>query len=190
DKGMSNNTIILTGMVFSLFVNAILTTISALFSDQIKSITLWQMGSFAMKGWSSVVAIIPFFVVGIIGIMCFTKEMDVLTFGEEQAKAVGVEIGRVKGILFIMSAVLTGSAVALSGTIGFVDLIAPHVVRRIVGSRHKIVIPMSIVFGGCLMVLTDLISRIILPNSELPVGAITAIFGAPFFAYIYFKKGR
>ncbi|MEG2539491.1 MAG: iron ABC transporter permease [Clostridium sp.] len=190
DKRMSNNTIILSGMVFSLFVNAILTLISALFSDQIKSITLWQMGSFAMKGWSSVGAILSFFVVGIIGIMLYTREMDVLTFGEEQALAVGVNVSRVKSILFIMAATLTGSAVSLSGTIGFVDLIAPHVVRKLVGSRHNLVIPLSIAFGGCLMVLTDLLSRIILKDSELPVGAITAIFGAPFFAYIYFKKSK
>ncbi|MEG0128814.1 FecCD family ABC transporter permease, partial [Clostridium sp.] len=139
---------------------------------------------------SSVGAILPFFVVGIIGIMLYTREMDVLTFGEEQALAVGVNVSRVKSILFIMAATLTGSAVSLSGTIGFVDLIAPHVVRKLVGSRHNLVIPLSIAFGGCLMVLTDLLSRIILKDSELPVGAITAIFGAPFFAYIYFKKSK
>lgn len=190
DSGMSNNTIILAGMVFSLFVNAILTTISAVFSDQIKSISLWQMGSFAMKGWSSVSIILPFFIIGVVGVMFYTREMDILTFGEDQAKSVGVEIKKVKTVLFVLTAILTGSAVALSGTIGFVDLIAPHVVRKIVGSKHKMVIPMSIVFGGCLMVITDLISRTLLENSELPVGAITAIFGAPFFAYIYFKKAK
>lgn len=190
DKSMSNNTIILSGMVFSLFVNAILTTTSAIFSDKIKSISLWQMGSFAMKGWSSVGIIIPFFVVGVVGVMFYTREMDILTFGEDQAKSVGVEIEKVKTILFVITAILTGSAVALSGAIGFVDLIAPHVVRKFIGSKHKMVIPMSIVFGGCLMVITDLISRTILENSELPVGAITAIFGAPFFAYIYFKKAK
>ncbi len=192
DKTMSNNTIILAGMVFSLFVNAILTTITALFSEDIQSITMWQMGSFSMKGWSYVKALVPFLIIGIIGVLKYSKEMDILTFGEEQAKAVGVDTTKVKKRLFIFSTTLTGSAVALSGTIGFVDLIAPHIVRKIFGSKHSYVIPMSFLFGGSLMVITDLISRTIISPSELPVGAITALIGAPFFAYVYFKskKGR
>lgn len=188
DKTMSNNTIILAGMVFSLFVNALLTTLSAFFSDDLKSITLWQMGSFAMKGWSYVGLILPFFIIGMLGVLRYTKEMDILTFGEEQAKLVGVETQKVKTRLFVYCSILTGGAVALSGTIGFVDLIAPHVVRTVFGSNHKYVIPMSFIFGGCLMVITDLIARTIFSPMELPVGAVTAIIGAPFFAYIYFKK--
>ncbi|OSB12547.1 ABC transporter permease [Paraclostridium bifermentans] len=190
DKTMANNTIILAGMVFSLFVNALLTTLTALFSEDIKSISLWQMGSFSMKGWSYVRVLIPFLIIGVIGVLRYTKEMDILTFGEEQAKAVGVDTNRVKKHLFIHSAILTGSAVALSGTIGFVDLIAPHMVRRVFGSKHKYVIPMSFVFGGSLMVITDLIARTIVSPAELPVGSITAIIGAPFFAYVYFSKGK
>ena len=190
DKSMSNNTIILAGMVFSLFVNAMLTTVTALFSEDIKSITMWQMGSFSMRGWSYVRLIIPFVVVGIVGVLRYTREMDVLTFGEEQAKAVGVETEKVKKKLFVYSAVLTGGAVALSGTIGFVDLIAPHIVRRIFGSKHGYVIPMSFLFGGSLMVVTDLISRTLISPAELPVGAVTAIIGAPFFAYVYFSKSK
>lgn len=188
DKTMSNNTIILCGMVLSLFVNGILTTLTALFSSDLKSISLWQMGSFAMKGWSYVWLILPFFIVGMLGILKYTREMDILTFGEEQAKSVGVDTKKVRKKLFIYSTVLTGGAVSLSGTIGFVDLIAPHVVRKIFGSNHKYVIPMSFIFGGCLMVITDLIARTIISPSELPVGAITAIIGAPFFAWVYFKK--
>lgn len=190
DKTMSNNTIILAGMVFSLFVNALLTTLTALFSEDLKSISLWQMGSFAMKGWSYVGLILPFFIIGMMGVLKYTREMDILTFGEDQAKAIGVNTSKVKKKLFIYSAVLTGGAVSLSGTIGFVDLIAPHIVRRIFGSSHKYVIPMSFVFGGCLMVITDLIARTIVSPAELPVGAVTAIIGAPFFAYVYFKKAR
>ena len=185
---MSNNTIILAGMVFSLFVNALLTTLTAMFSEDLKRIALWQMGSFAMKGWTYVGLIIPFCLVGMIGTLMYTKEMDILTFGEEQAQSVGVDTSRVKTKLFIFSAVLTGGAVSLSGTIGFVDLIAPHVVRKIFGSNHKYVIPMSFVFGGCLMVVTDLIARSVFAPTELPVGAVTALIGAPFFAYVYFKK--
>ena len=190
DKTMSNNTIILSGMVFSLFVSAVLTTLTSLFHEDLQSITLWQMGSFSMKGFSSVKAIIPFILIGLVGVLIHTREMDILTFGEEQAKAVGVDTTKVKKRLFIFSAILTGSSVALSGTIGFVDLIAPHIVRRIFGSKHIYVIPMSFIFGGTLMVITDLIARTIISPAELPVGAVTALIGAPFFVYIYFGKGK
>ena len=190
DKTMSNNTIILAGMVFSLFVNALLTTLTSFFTEDLESITLWQMGSFAMKGWSYVYMIIPFFIIGFMGVLRFTKEMDILTFGEEQAKLVGVDTKKVKTKLFIYCAILTGGSIALSGTIGFVDLIAPHIVRKIFGSNHKYVIPMSFLFGGCLMIVTDLIARTVFSPMELPVGAVTALIGAPFFAYIYFKKAR
>lgn len=189
DRTMSNNTIILVGMVLSLFVNALLTTLTAFFSNDLKTITLWQMGSFAMRGWVYVKLICPFFIIGMLGVLRFTKEMDILTFGEEQAKAVGVDTYNVKRKLFILCAILTGGSVALSGTIGFVDLIAPHVVRKAFGSNHRYVIPMSFLFGGGLMVITDLISRTIVTPIELPVGAVTALIGAPFFAYVYFKKG-
>ncbi|WP_455539482.1 FecCD family ABC transporter permease [Terrisporobacter sp.] len=189
DKAMSNNTIILVGMVLSLFVNALLTTLTSFFSNDLKTITLWQMGSFAMRGWIYVKLICPFFLIGMIGVFRFTREMDILTFGEEQAKTVGVDTYNVKRKLFIFCAILTGGSVALSGTIGFVDLIAPHVVRKVFGSNHRYVIPMSFLFGGGLMVVTDLIARTIVAPMELPVGAVTALIGSPFFAYVYFKKG-
>ena len=116
--------------------------------------------------------------------------MDLMTFGEEQALSAGVDLRRVKFILIAISALLTGTAVSLAGVIGFVDLIAPHVVRRIFGSNHRVVVPMSALFGGAFMVLADLVSRTILSPQELPVGAVTALIGAPFFAYIYFHRER
>jgi iron complex transport system permease protein len=188
DRTMSNNTIILFGMVFSLFVNALLTTLMALYREELKNLIAWQMGSFALKGWSYVRVMLPFFFIGTFGIIRYTKEMDILTFGEEQAKSVGVETEKVRKHLFVFSTILTGSAVALSGAIGFVDLIAPHMARKIVGSNHRHVIPMSFILGGSLMVVTDLIARTIVSPSELPVGAITAIIGAPFFAWVYFRR--
>ena len=190
DKSLSNNTIILSGLVFSLFFSAMLTTMTALFTEKIESITLWQMGSFSMKGWSYFKAGLPFFIIGIIGVMMHTKEMDVLTFGEDQAKSIGVDTNKVKKRLFLFTAILTGSAVAISGTIGFIDLIAPHMVRKIFGSKHAYVIPMSVILGGSLMIITDLVARTIVIPSELPVGAVTALIGAPFFAYLYFKKSK
>jgi iron complex transport system permease protein len=190
DKSMSTSTIILSGMVFSLFCSAILTTVTALYSEDIKSIALWEMGSFSMKGWSYVQMGIPFFIIGIIGVMRYCTEMDILSFGEDQAKSVGVDVNTIKTRLLIFSAILTGSAVALSGIIGFVDLIIPHLVRRIIGAKHKYVIPVCIILGGCFMVITALVARIIIIPSALRVGAITALIGAPFIAYIYFNKAH
>jgi iron complex transport system permease protein len=188
DKAMSNNTIILFGMVLSLFVNALLTTLTALFREEMRTLLLWQMGSFALKGWPYVGLMLPFFIIGSLGIARYTREMDILTFGEEQAQSVGVETQGIRKRLFVYTAILTGGAVALSGAIGFVDLIAPHTARKIVGSRHCYVLPMSFIIGGSLMVVTDLAARTIISPSELPVGAITAIIGAPFFAWVYFRK--
>jgi len=190
DRSMSINTIILCGMVFSLFISALLTILSALFSDDLRRIVLWQMGSFAMRGWVYVQLLLPFLVLGTAGIMRYTKEMDILTFGDDQAKSAGVETAALRKRLLAFSAVLTGGAVALSGVIGFVDLIAPHAARKIIGSRHRYLIPMSFILGGSLMVTTDLIARTIISPSELPVGAITALIGAPFFAWIYFRKRK
>ena len=188
DRGLSNNTVILAGMVLSLFTSAMLTTVTSICSEDLKAITMWQMGSFAMKSWSYVLAGIPFLIIGIFMAVRYTREMDILSFGEDGAKAIGVETKKVKKTLLVSVAILTGSAVALSGVIGFIDLITPHIVRKIFGASHKIVIPMCIILGGTLMVLTDLVSRTLIAPSELPVGAITALIGAPFFAYLYFGK--
>ena len=173
DRGLSNNTVILAGMVLSLFTSAMLTTVTSICSEDLKAITMWQMGSFAMKSWSYVLAGIPFLIIGIFMAVRYTREMDILSFGEDGAKAIGVETKKVKKTLLVSVAILTGSAVALSGVIGFIDLITPHIVRKIFGASHKIVIPMCIILGGTLMVLTDLVSRTLIAPSELPVGAIT-----------------
>jgi len=188
DNRMENNTIILTGMVFSLFVNAVTTLLSAMARDNIQRLVFWQMGSFSMKDWPVVAILTPVFLIGGLAVLHYNREMDIMTFGEEQAKTMGVDLKRVKWILLITSAALTGSVIAFAGVIGFVDLVAPHIVRKIYGSTHRYVIPMSALFGGTFMVACDLIARTITPPDELPVGAVTAIIGAPFFAYIYFSK--
>jgi len=188
DNRMENNTIILTGMVFSLFVNAITTLMSAMSGEHIQRLVFWQMGSFSMRDWSTVFILLPVILAGTLFILHYNRELDMMTFGEEQAHTMGVNLKRVKWILLIAAAALTGSAIAFVGVIGFVDLVAPHIVRRLFGSSHKYVIPMSAVFGGSFMVICDLAARTVVSPSELPVGAVTAIIGAPFFAYIYFAK--
>ena len=188
DGQMENNTIILTGMVFSLFVTAVTTLMSAMARENIQRLIFWQMGSFSMKDWQVVAVLLPVIIVGITIVLCYNREMDIMTFGEEQARTIGVDLKRVKWILLITAAALTGGTIAFVGVIGFVDLVAPHIVRRIFGASHRYVIPVSAVFGGTFMVICDLAARTVATPGELPVGAVTAIIGAPFFAYIYFSR--
>ena len=190
DRHMENQTVILVGMVLSLFVNAILTLLTYIYREHMQQLIVWQMGSFSGSDWSQLGVAVPVMILAILVLMAFSREMDILTFGEEQALTMGVNLKQTKWILIGLSAVLTGASVAFAGVIGFIDLIAPHVVRRFFGSAHRLVIPLSALFGGSFMALADLIARTIAAPSELPVGAVTALVGAPFFAYVYFKKKR
>ena len=189
DGQMENNTIILVGFVFSLFVNAITTLMVTMEHQHMQRLIFWQMGSFSMKEWQPVYILVPLVIIGIIFLIRYNRELDIMTFGEEQAKTIGVNLKSVKWILLSSSAGLTGSAIAFSGVIGFVDLVVPHIVRKLFGSPHKLVIPMSAVFGGMFLVICDLAARTVVSPSELPVGVVTALIGAPFFAYIYFGRG-
>ncbi|MCL2740926.1 MAG: iron ABC transporter permease [Oscillospiraceae bacterium] len=188
DRNMENNTIILVGMVFSLFVNAVTTLMSALSKEHMQRLIYWQMGSFSMKDWQAVYTLAPILAVGAAFVLYFNRELDMMTFGEEQAKTMGVDLKRVKWTLLIAAAAITGSAIAFVGIIGFVDLVAPHIVRKVFGSSHRVVIPVSVLVGGAFMVVCDLVARTVASPSELPVGAVTALVGAPFFAYVYFSR--
>jgi iron complex transport system permease protein len=190
DARMDNLTIVLAGMVFALFINAVTTLMFSFFREGIQQMIFWQMGSFRLLGWQAIYILTPVAFAGIIFISSFKWELDVMTFGEDQAQAMGVNIKRVKLTLLITAAALTGSTIAFVGIIGFVDLVAPHVVRKIFGSVHRLVIPMSALVGGTFMVLADLAARTVTSPMELPVGAVTAIIGAPFFAYVYFSKRK
>ena len=187
DGKMENQTVILVGMVFSLFVNAVLTLLTALSREHLQQMVFWQMGGFSGRDWSHVAVMLPILVVSLVALQCFTPEMDIMSFGEEQAMTMGVDIKRVKLLLIGLAALLTGTAVSLVGVIGFVDLIAPHVVRRIFGSAHRLVLPLSALFGGAFLMLAELASRTIMAPAIIPVGAVTALVGAPFFALVFFR---
>ncbi len=190
DRNMENVTIILTGMVLALFVNAFLTILTAFSGDHLRLLVFWQMGSFGDMKWRACGIVGTVLAVCLLLLLGLSREMDLMTFGEEQALSAGVELKRVKFMLIALAALLTGSAVAFVGVIGFVDLIAPHVVRRIFGGSHRLVVPMSALFGGAFMVLADLVARTIASPVDLAVGAVTALVGAPFFAWVYFGRRR
>ena len=187
DSGFKNHTIILFGMIFSLFVNAIMTMLSALNKSHMQRLVLWQMGSFSGRRFEHVAVIFVCLVIGMTLIMLFHRELDIISFGDEQAAAVGVDNKKSKIILLILASFLTGVSVCFTGVIGFVDLTIPHVVRKMYGSSHKVVIPMSLVLGGAFMSLSDLLARTLMAPQEIPIGAITAFVGAPFFLWVYFK---
>lgn len=190
ERGGRNNTVILIGMVLSLFLNAVTTLIASFNTKHQARISIWQTGSFAGKNMTHVLIMASVSMISLACLIFFSRELDILTFGDEQAASMGVQAKRVKNTVLAVTALLTGTAVSFSGIIGFIDLIAPHVVRKIYGNSNRIVLPMSMITGGTFMALADLVARTILSPREIAVGAVTAIIGAPFFAYVYFRGRR
>ena len=190
DKNVNNHTVILIGMIISLFTNAILGLLASVFSQHRDKLILWQLGSFVGKRWIHVYITGAFSLIGLLLLMFFSKKLDILCFGEEQAMALGVDAVKSKIILIVIISLMTGVAVCFTGIIGFVDLAAPHLVRKIFGAKHKFVLPLSYLSGGILMVISDLLARTIASPRELSVGCITAFIGAPFFVWIYFGGRR
>lgn len=190
DKSVSNTTVVLIGMILSLFVNGIMNFLSSLYSDNSKQLHLWMMGSFSARTWTHCAIMLPVCIFGLVCLVLMSRKLDIMSFGDLQAQAMGVDSKNTKVIAILICALLTGVSVAFTGVIGFVDLAAPHVVRKIFGPSHKLVIPMSFLYGGAFMALCDLISRTLLSPREIPVGAVTALIGAPFFAYVFFASRR
>lgn len=188
DHSLQNQTVILVGMVLSLFVSSILTLLISLYRTHVQRILFWQLGSFSGIQWREVgvLALVIFPV--LLYLMRYTLEMDIMSFGEEHAESVGIELKKMKFLLISLAAFLTGTAVSFVGVIGFIDLISPHVVRKLFGSSHRYVLPLSFVFGGIVMALCDVVSRMLISPSELPIGAVTALIGAPFFTWVFFTK--
>ncbi len=188
DHNVQSSTIVLFGMVCSLFVNALLILVESLNHEYLQRILMWQMGSFSGRRWFHVRILCPAGIIGTLLLMGLHRELDILSFGDEQSLAIGVSTGAVKRVLLILSSLLTGVAVCFSGTIGFVDLIVPHAVRRVYGASHKTVLPLSFLYGGSFMALADTIARTILAPREISIGAVTALIGAPFFLWLFFRK--
>lgn len=186
DRRMSNVTVILVGMVVSLFGNAVMSLLATSSPAHAQRIQLWQLGSFSMREWSAVWVLFPVTLLVCLYFLRYAGDLDVMTFGEEQASAMGVDLRRVRGRLMTAVAVLTGAAVAFVGIIGFVDLIVPHIARRFFGAVHRRTLPACALLGGTFLVLCDLAARTLTPPHEIPIGSITALLGAPFFLYLFF----
>lgn len=188
DRTLQGSTIVLTGMVLSLFVNGIVSVMANAKDEKYKQIMKWQTGSFSGRKWEYVIILAAVLAVCLAYFLIKSRELDLLTFGDEQAQSAGVSTRREKAMILLVTAVLSGTAVAFAGVIGFIDLISPHVARRFFGAEHKLLIPMSALIGGTFMVLCDLAARTVIPPNELPVGVVTSLIGAPFFAWVFFKR--
>ena len=143
-----------------------------------------------MRGWDYIKIIMPFFLIGSILLLVNVNELNAMSFGEERAQHLGVNVQRRKMMVLIAGSILTGASVAVSGTIGFVGLVIPHLTRLLWGPDHKHLLPLSLLIGSGFLMLTDLVSRTIISPIELPIGVITALIGAPVFAAILIGRKR
>jgi iron complex transport system permease protein len=190
ERTMRVETIILTGIIFSSFLGAFISLIIALSGDQLNQIIGWLLGSVSMRGWKYVMIIIPFFVVGALLLLASSRELNAMSFGEERAQHLGVDVQKRKLLILTAGSILTGAAVAVSGAIGFVGLVIPHLTRLLWGPDHTHLLPLSVFTGASFLILADLLSRTIISPQVLPIGVITALIGAPVFALILMKQRK
>lgn len=190
DKSMKMETLILTGVIFSSFLGACISLMTSLSGEALREIVGWLLGSVAMRGWNYVNLLVPFVIVGYIIIWLHRRELNVMLYGDERAQTLGVNVKRSKYFVLIGGSLLTGAAVSVSGTIGFVGLVVPHMTRMLWGTDHRHLLPLSFINGAMLLIICDLVSRTIIAPTELPIGVITAFIGAPVFSYIFFKQRR
>lgn len=187
DFNLSNQTIILTGVIFSMLAGSITSLLVALSGNNLRQVVFWSMGSFSGKGWSHVVLMLPFFMIGAIPLISLSRELNAFSLGEEQAGFIGVNIKKVKFGILIFVSVLVGISVAVGGTIGFVGLVIPHITRFITGPDHKKLLPFSVVFGSSFLMGADLLSRTALSPAEIPIGVVTSLVGGVLFIYIFYS---
>lgn len=154
----------------------------------VQRILFWLMGSLASRRWEHVHMVWPQIAVGALFLQFYARDLDLIVQGEEQAQYLGVDVERVKRHLLVGASLLAAGAVAVSGIIGFVGLIVPHVMRLIVGPNHRALLPSSMLGGAILLVGSDLLARIVVEPAEVPIGIITSLLGAPFFLYLLRRK--
>lgn len=155
---------------------------------QLQSLVFWQMGSLGSADWSDLAAALPVFLIGAIGMLMLAKPLDMLALGERQAQHIGLDVRKARVLLVTSSALLVGAGVAFAGTIGFVGLVVPHVVRLLAGPGHRWLLPLSALTGAALIVVADTAARTLDPPSEIPLGLFSAAIGAPFFLWLVLRQ--
>lgn len=188
---MNSIKLILSGMVLNALFTAFSNFIIYIANDAegIRSVTFWMMGSLAGASWSKLPLIATVVLICFLFFLTQQRILNIMLLGDEAAITLGVNLKFYRKLYLVITSILTGIIVANSGMIGFVGLIIPHIVRGIVGSNHRYFLPLSVFSGSLFMVWSDILSRIILPTVELPIGILTSLIGAPLFIYIFIKKG-
>lgn len=188
-KSLAIETIILAGIIISAFIGALVSLIISLSDrESMTQIIYWLYGSVGMRGWSHIQLILPFMFIGSFILIYHYRELNALALGEDAADHIGVDVKKGKTFVLIGASLLTGAAVAVSGSIGFVGLVIPHLVRLVTGPNHRHVLPLSLFIGGAFLILADLMARTIIAPKELPIGVITALIGAPVFALLLIRE--
>ncbi|WP_372868066.1 FecCD family ABC transporter permease [Planomicrobium okeanokoites] len=190
DRSMKMETVILTGIIFSSFLGSIISLMIALTGEELRQIIGWLLGSVSMRGWPYVQMALPFILIGSFLLWLNRHELNAMLFGEDRARHLGVDVRKRKMVILVGGSVLTGAAVAVSGTIGFVGLVVPHITRMLWGADHRHLLSLSFINGASLLIICDLVSRTIISPTELPIGVITAFIGAPVFAFIFFRQRK
>ncbi len=190
DYSMSTTTIILIGVIFSMFINSVMSLVIAFSGEHLKSITFWTMGSLSGSNFRN--ALILFAALVICGsvILFHARELNAFAIGEDNARHIGVNVKRVKLTVMITVSILIGVCVSIGGTIAFVGLVTPHMVRMITGPNHKRILPASLFGGATFLMLCDLAARVIINPIELPIGVVTSLVGAVLFVNIFYQTRR
>jgi iron complex transport system permease protein len=191
DGRVHPTTLVLAGIIVSTFLSAWISLLKSLNQDSISTIVLWIMGSLSGKSWLHVLLLTPYVLVGTAVVLFYARELDLFSLGDIQAQQLGLNVPRTRLVLLLAASLVTAAAVSVSGVIGFVGLVVPHLVRLVLGPQHRRLLPTAILVGALLVLIADTIARSLLPRGEeLPVGVVTAILGGPFFCYLLLRRKK
>lgn len=191
DRKLPVETLLLAGIALSLFFSALTSFIQYIAKEQeLRQIVFWLMGGLWASDWGKVLSVFPIISLGVLCLLYFSRELNILLLGEESALDIGVEVESTRKIILILTALITASAVATCGVIGFVGLIIPHIMRIIIGPDHRFLLLASAISGSIFLVWADVFARTLIPSTELPVGIITALIGVPFFLFLLRRRKR
>lgn len=188
-KKVPVSTLLLSGIAMSQTLSAAMSILMIMNQQSMDQIMFWTMGSLNGKGWSQIVTALPYCVVGLIILFTACRELDIMLTGEDAAIQLGVNVEFLKKKVLFASTVITAAVISVTGIIGFVGLVVPHVVRMIAGPKHRVLMPLSLVFGGTFLIICDTVARSI-AVWEIPVGIITSLCGGPFFIYLLGRMKR
>ncbi len=189
--GISPIRLVLNGVAIQAGINAAMTLLILKLDDtQAEFLAVWQAGSIWNTTWESVIALLPWIFIGFLALIFMSRKMDVLVMGDEISKGLGVAVVKDKRKLLFLAVALAASCVAISGNINFVGLIAPHLSRRLVGARHKMLLPACALVGAVLVSGADIIARTIMEPAEIPTGIVVSIIGAPYFIFLLVKSRK